>query len=595
VSNPRDKAAAVEARLRVVSDAAPPAGVAPTPASAAGAGQARPDLVQILTSVQETAYRWDLRTDRISWEGNASAVLALASPDLIASGTAFHLLMAPEHVARRIEAVSNPRPGSVKDGASYRIQYRFMPGGRRDSTFLWLEDHGTWVPGPDGRPLAASGVIRVINDRYQEEQRLLYLSDHDELTGQINRIRLGEALATVIQRTETGQQPAAFMVAGISNLGTINETFGFEVGDEVIAVVGRRLRSRLRGGDTIGRYSSNKFGIILNDCGPGAARIAAERLLNAVRGETIRTSACEIPVTISIGGVQLASQARTVQQAIGCALEALDKAKARRVGCFLGYEPSEKRESERRRNLVIADEVTAAVAEGRMHLALQPIVAAATRKPAFHECLLRMEKPDGTIVSAGEFIAVAERLGLGRLVDRKALELAVGLLEQDASLHLALNVSSLTTTDHEWLVALHGLTRGRRELLSRLSVEITETAAIEDLDQTVSFVDALKELGCQVAIDDFGAGYTSFRNLKHLAVDMVKIDGSFVKNLTREPTDLVFIETLVKLARTFEIETVAEWVGDEATAELLTSAGVQYLQGFYFGQPLLATRRTAAG
>ena len=109
-------------------------------------------------------------------------------------------------------------------------------------------------------------------------------------------------------------------------------------------------------------------------------------------------------------------------------------------------------------------------------------------------------------------------------------------------------------------VALHGLAGGRRQLLERLTVEITETTAIHDLDQTMAFVDALKEFGCKVAIDDFGAGYTSFRNLRCLAVDKVKIDGSFIQNLASDPANRVFVETLVSLARAFRLETVAEWV-----------------------------------
>jgi len=284
------------------------------------------------------------------------------------------------------------------------------------------------------------------------------------------------------------------------------------------------------------------------------------------------------------------AQARTVQDSVGYALEALDRAKAKRFGCFMSYEPNFKRESERQRNRAMADEIVLAVQEERMHLALQPIVRTSDRKAAFYECLLRLEKPDGQIVSAGDFIAVAERLGLGRMIDRQALELSIKLLKENPSLNLALNVSSLSTTDHEWLVTLHALTGGRKEVIQRLSVEITETAAIEDLDQTMSFVDALKELGCSVAIDDFGAGYTSFRNLKFLPVDMVKIDGSFVKNMTRDRVDRIFIETLVNLARTFQIETVAEWVGDEETARALTEMGVTYLQGYHFGEPLLATK-----
>jgi diguanylate cyclase (GGDEF)-like protein len=582
----------------------------PTPTLSGGAG-ATPgteprlltgsDITSILAGVQETAYRWDLRSDAMTWDANAVGLLKAPDAAALKSGSAFHLLVAPEHAARRVDIIRHGKTaqGSAGGGIGggnrlgtglYRVQYRFQPGGRRDSASMWLEDVGTWTAGSDGRPHTASGVIRLVNDRYEEEQRLLFLSDHDQLSGQLNRIRLTEALDEVIRRSETGQQQSAFLIAGISNLSSINETFGFEVGDEVIASIGRRLKSRLRGGDSIGRYSSNKFGIILNDCGPGATRVAAERLLNAVREETIKAKACELPAIISIGGVQLPDQARSVQDAVGLSLEALDRAKAKRFGCFMSYEANHKRESERQRNRAIADEIVAAIQEDRMHIALQPIVRTSNRQAAFYECLLRMEKPDGTIVSAGEFIAVAERLGLGRMIDRKALELSVTLLKENPSLSLAINVSSLSTTDHEWLVSLHSLTGGRKELIQRLAVEITETAAIEDLDQTMSFVDALKELGCSVAIDDFGAGYTSFRNLKFLAVDMVKIDGSFVKNMTRDRVDRVFIETLVNLARTFNIETVAEWVGDEETAKALTEMGVTYLQGFHFGEPLLATK-----
>jgi diguanylate cyclase (GGDEF)-like protein len=552
------------------------------------------DLAAILASVRETAYRWDLRSDAMTWDANAVAVLKTGDARATTSGSAFHLLIAPEHAARRIDAIHANGPGQKltanQGSGSYRVQYRFQPGGRRNSASLWLEDVGTWSAGPDGRPQSACGVIRVVDDRQEEEQRLLFLSDHDQLSGQLNRVRLTEALDEVIRRSTASQQQAAFLIVAISNLSSINETFGFEVGDEVIAHIGRRLKSRLRGGDSIGRYSSNKFGVILNDCAPGATRVAAERLLNAVREETIKANACELPAVISIGGVQVPAQAASVQDAVALALEALDRAKAKRFGCFMSYEANHKRESERQRNRAIADEIVAAVQDDRMHIALQPIVRTSNRQAAFYECLLRMEKPDGTIVSAGEFIAVAERLGLGRMIDRRALELSVKLLKENPSLNLAVNVSSLSTTDHEWLVTLHSLTGGRKELIQRLAVEITETAAIEDLDQTMSFVDALKELGCSVAIDDFGAGYTSFRNLKFLAVDMVKIDGSFVKNMTRDRVDRVFIETLVNLARTFNIETVAEWVGDEETARALTEMGVTYLQGFHFGEPLLATK-----
>lgn len=563
------------------------------PTGAAGDG-GDVDVVGILSAVQQTIYTWDIASDRIDWANNARQVLGVRSLETIGTGSSFQFLMAPEHIQRRIDALSNLTAIREGDTAEFRVQYRFTPAGRRSDSSLWLEDHGQCTFDKSNKLLSVRGVIRVINERYWEEQRLLHRSDHDELTGQLNRIRLMEALGAVLSRADRTKQSCCFLMASVDNLATINDSFGFEVGDEVLAAVARIVKSRLRGGDSMGRYSSNKFGIILNECGPGAMRVAAERFIKAVRDQTIRTAVCQLSATISIGGVLLPDQAPTIPQALGHALHALDRAKLRRHDGFTAYEPSVAGESARKRNISIADEVIAALEENRMLLALQPIVDTKTRLPALYECLLRMEKPDGTIVSAGEFIPLAEQLGLSRFIDRRALELAVAFAKAHPTVRLSLNVSSLTCSDHEWLVALHRLTRGRRQITERLTVELTETAAIHDIDVSIAFVDTLKELGCKVAIDDFGAGYTSFKNLKTLNVDMVKIDGSFIRNLASEPDNQVFIKTLVEIAETFNLETVAEWVGDEETAQMMANAGISHQQGFYFGRPTLASQFPAS-
>ena len=548
------------------------------------------DLVGILSSIQETAYFWDIASDRMEWESNAVEVLGMLG-GVPVSGTDFHFLIAAEHIQRRQTAITGAmrEAGKTSGQSHYRVQYRFTPSGRRSETSLWLEDHGRCWFDADGRPVKARGVIRVINERYQEEQRLLYRSDHDELTGQLNRIRLTEALGAVVTRAERTKETCALLMASVNNLAMINNTFGYDVGDEVIASVARLVRSRLRGGDTIGRYSSNKFGIILNACGPHAMRIAAERFMKVVREATIRTTSCQLSATISIGVVMLPDHATTAHQALSHALQALDKARAKRGEHFAVFEPNSSHETTRQRNITIADEVISALDQNRMILALQPIVACGSREAALYECLLRMERPDGSHISAGEFIEVAEQLGLSRLIDRRTLELSVEILKRHPNIRLSVNVSGLTAGDHDWLVTLHRLTGGRRALTERLTVEITETAAIHDLDLSINFVDTLKELGCRVAIDDFGAGYTSFKNLKILNVDMVKIDGSFVKNLVTEPTNQVFIKTLVEIADTFKMETVAEWVADEETARIIERSGITYMQGFHFGHPILAT------
>jgi diguanylate cyclase (GGDEF)-like protein len=544
------------------------------------------DLIGDVSTAEETAYVWDLRTDHIDWESNAQEILGVASQTDIATGQAYHRYIAAEHSNLRRDAIWNAHSDEVIRGVPYRLQYRFVTGGPRGDLTLNLEDQGRWWPGADGRPERARGVVRIVANKEIQEQQLGFTSDFDELTGQLNRIRLTEALGTMMQRSEDERLQCGFMMVAVNNLAVINETFGFDVGDEAISAVGRQIKDKLRGGDVIGRYASNKFGVVMQDCGPGAMRIAAERFMKAVRDMTIRTSACQITVTVSIGGVIVPTQAHAVPEAINCALRALEKAKTKRFDCFMPFETSLSGSLQRTRSRVIADNVIDAIDEKRMRLALQPMVGAKSGKPEIYECLLRMEQSDGSLISAGEFIPIAEQLGLSRLIDRRTLELSVDLLRRHPELVLSLNVSSLTCSDHEWLTALRRLTNSRRDILKRIVVEITETAAIQDLDQSINFVDCLKELGCRVAIDDFGAGYTSFKNLKLMNVDMIKIDGAFVKNLVNDTSDQVFIRTMIELAQTFGMETVAEWVGDDRCVQHLTQAGITYLQGFHYGFPI---------
>ena len=540
------------------------------------------DLVGVSSAREETAYNWDIGSDRLVWEDNVRNVLGIAAQAPIDTGSGYNALISAEHVADRTGILK--LPGGGPRGTQYRVYYRLLTGGRRSGSVVHVEDEGRWWAGPDGQPARARGVVRVLHEHYLEQQRALFRSDLDELTGQLNRIRLTEALGAAITRAEDGMT-STFMVIAINNVAVINETFGFEVGDEAIAAVGRRIKDKLRGGDVVGRYASNKFGVVMMDCGAGAAEIAAERFIKAVREAPLDLDGSRLSVTISIGGVVVPEQAKTVQEALTHALRALDRARSTRLDCFMMHEPQSSAELERRRSRMIADEVMSAIDDRRMRLALQPMVCPRSGKTGIYECLLRMERADGSIVAAGEFVPVAEKLGLSRLIDRRTLELSVELLERHPGLVLSLNVSGLTCTDREWLAALRRLTGDRPDLLRRMIVEITETAALQDIDQSAAFVDTLKELGCRVAIDDFGAGYTSFKNLKLLNVDIVKIDGAFVKNLADDTSDQIFLKTLVELARSFRLDTVAEWVGDERAARHLAEVGVTYMQGYYSGRP----------
>ncbi len=552
------------------------------------------DLAKLLTAVRETAYSWDVASDRIDWAENAADVLGVADAAKLARGRAFALLVDPEHAGARYDGITGGPHVAPATEVKYRLHYRLLPEGRRGKSSFWVEDTGICFIDKDARPRLAQGTLRVIEDRREKEERLLFLGSHDELTGQLNRTRLTEELTQLLSIAGRGPARGAFLLAGVNDLTLINETYGFDIGDEVIAIVGRRLARALRGKDCIGRFSSNKFGVVLPDCDAAGLEAIAKRLMAAIRDSVIDTSVGAVAAGISVGGVLLPEHAGNAQSAIGRCLQALETARNMRGERFVLYRPCERRESERRRAVAIADEIVRALNDRRMMLALQPIVTSRSREPELYECLLRMRRLDGSIASASEFIHVAEQFGLSRLIDHRVLELAIDLLRSIAKIKLALNVSAATATDPQWLAGLEAFTGKDRALTERLTIEITETAAISDLAETADFVKSLKALGCRVALDDFGAGYTSFRSLRLLGVDMVKIDGSFVANLATHAEDEMFVRTLIDLARNFGIVTVGEWVGDERTAKLLERAGVAYMQGYFFGAPEFPKIETAA-
>jgi EAL domain-containing protein (putative c-di-GMP-specific phosphodiesterase class I) len=235
----------------------------------------------------------------------------------------------------------------------------------------------------------------------------------------------------------------------------------------------------------------------------------------------------------------------------------------------------------------VADETIAALKDGRPKLAYQPIIAARSRRTSHYECLLRLVKEDGQVMNAGYFVPAAEQMGIVHLIDRFALETVVAQLRATPGITLAVNVSGTAAGDPAWLQSFVDYVDGHGDVADRLLVELTETAALQHFEKNARFVSQLHELGVRVAIDDFGAGYTSFRNLQRLQVDTVKIDGSYVENLGSNPENQVFVRTLVGLARNLGMKTVAEWVGSDEDAALLESFGVDYFQGFHFGMPLL--------
>jgi diguanylate cyclase (GGDEF)-like protein len=555
-----------------------------------------PDAAEILASVGEAAYEWRLDSDALTWSDNAPTVLGVDIAE-IATGKSYAAHVDSEGGKSRRDAISLSAQGEAATGGLYQAQYAFKRSDTGQTT--WLEDTGRWFPGPDGKPIRAHGVVRAIDARHERERRLIKLANFDPLTGEINRAQLTEVLSATLDEAARFRRSCGFLLISIDYLGHLNEAYGFDVGEQVIAQVAKRIRARLRGKDYLGRFSGNKFGVVLTSCTADELTVAAERLLAGVRDETITTTAGPVAVTVTIGGVTAPRHARSVPEVFSRALDALHAARARRHGSFAAYRANAERENLRRDSVRATDEIVAALNERRIMLAFEPVVEAKSRAVAFYECLMRVQRADGTIVHANEIIPVAERVGLVRMLDHRVFELVVNELAVAPDLKASVNVSPASATDSDWWIGLAALLRTNRHAAERLIIEITETAAIQDINDARSFVSRVKDLGCRIAIDDFGVGHTSFRNLRRLGVDIVKIDGSFVQNMMKSSDDRAFVQTLIDLARRLGLKVVAEWVQDEDAARQLSEWGCDFLQGALIGlataeRPWVAAASAAA-
>jgi diguanylate cyclase (GGDEF)-like protein len=536
-------------------------------------------LSAALEAVGDVAYSWELDGDQLDWFG-APAPAGLEFAAELQTGRSFANRIHPDDMLHRQKALAAHFDGAGSFDCEYRLR-------DLDGAFVWVHERGRARPEGSGRPRVMLGVIRAVGDRRAQQTRLERLANYDELTGHFNKSRLREAVDQIIAANQRRPNPAVFMSVGIDNMTMLNEMYGYETADTVLVEIGRRLDNCVRVSDMIGRLGGDRFGIVLSHCPPEGIGAAAEKILAEVNSEPVPTVRGPIYATVSIGSASFPDQGLTSYDVITRAESALADAQRAGRDCHSDYRMTDEQRERQRRSLSISEEVRAALREERVVFAFQPVVAAMTGEVDHYECLLRMRMPDGRVISAGDFVPVIEQLGFIRLIDRYVLEKTLAELAAHPQVKLGFNISGLTAADRPWLRSLISQVRNRPDLASRLVVEITETAALYDIEESARFVSALRHAGCQVALDDFGAGHTSLRHLQSLAVDTVKIDGSFIRNLTVSPDSQVFLRHLLGLAKGFGFNTVAECVATAEEAAILRREGVGFLQGYYFGRPTL--------
>ncbi|MDE2089242.1 MAG: EAL domain-containing protein, partial [Gammaproteobacteria bacterium] len=433
------------------------------------------------------------------------------------------------------------------------------------------------------------GTARDITKDKQDEERLTMLANQDHLTGLANRRRFLNDLAHEIRRCERNKTGGALLLLDLDHFKLINDTAGHTAGDEVIVHVANLLRRLSREQDLVARLSGDEFAVAFPNMDPDLALAKAQTLLLQISqlkpihgGKILNTSA-------SIGVVTFPDQGTDAVELLAKADTAMYAAKyAGRNRAHLYSEADMAREL-MDSQLTWKDRIHQALEENLFELAFQPIVPALGGPVRHYEVLVRIRGKDGTLHGPGNFIPTAEQFGLINEVDRtivrKAVRRLAALPPSDPPVSFSINLSGLSVGDPEMLVFIQHEIADARVDQRRISFEITESAACENLSRAMDFIARIRQLGCHVSLDDFGVGFSSFSYLKHLRVDMIKIDGSFIRNIHHNVEDQLFVKALVDVARGMGIRTTAEFVESAESLAMVRSLGTDYVQGYFVGRP----------
>jgi diguanylate cyclase (GGDEF)-like protein len=551
-----------------------------------------PDLKHGETALRaapaELVYDWNLATDAITWGGNLADVINVASREALSTGLGYADHIAAASNSSRYEAIMATGGADTGSGVPFQVIYALSADPRAGGLTVWVEDSGRWFADANGRPALAHGTVRVVSERYEAERLQTLAAQRDPATGTFNKQYFIDHIDRHL--ILSGRKHTTFAVLMADLAITLDGRWVEKTSmlDEAVAIAADRMRSQMRTNEALARYDETRIVMLLENCNGEQMATAAMRLIAAAADGDVVTSSGPVSVNACVGGIIAPLHGRTPRAILQYAQEAATLAGATPNTPFVRYEPEMARTEAKKKLSQANDEIIAALNEGRVVLALQPVVDAKTRVTLFSEALVRIRLLDGTLLMPDVLVPAAEQGGLVALLDRRVVDLAFARLIADRQISLSVNASVTSLHDAQWQEHFRAACALHPGAASRMTVEITETCAIADLEATRSVLLALKAMNVKIAIDDFGSGHSSFRNLRNLPIDYLKIDGAFARNLAESPDDRFFIRTLIDLAKNLNIPTIAEWVEDEATASILAEWGIDLLQGHLFGKAEIA-------
>lgn len=434
-----------------------------------------------------------------------------------------------------------------------------------------------------------TGTARDITEQKAVEKRLAYQAEHDSLTGLFNRHFFQQELERVVARIGRGGKSCALFYIDLDQFKYVNDTLGHAAGDRLLIEISTMLEEHVRESDLLARFGGDEFTLLLYDIDSEQVMQAAENFRTLFEDYRFLDSGKSFNVTCSIGVAVIDRSVPTADEALSHADLACNMSKAHGRNRVELFDPDEQNAKGMAEDMGWAARVRDMLEKDRFRLVFQPIVSCQDGKICDYEVLMRMVCDDGQVILPGGFLPAAERFGLIHNLDRWMVRKAIFRLAQmhanKTKIRFSINLSGRAFEDPGLLSLIREILVETKLDPELLTFEITETAAIANLAAASKFIHALKEIGCQFALDDFGSGFSSFTYLKNLPVDKLKIDGSFVQNMANASVDQAMVRSMNEVAHALGKKTIAEYVEDEQTLLLLKEYGVDYVQGNFLGVP----------
>jgi diguanylate cyclase (GGDEF)-like protein/PAS domain S-box-containing protein len=521
-----------------------------------------------------------------SWNPAAERLYGYAAAEVLGQRAALLVTASRRH--EHEETVARALMGDVVQVESDAL--------RKDGTTVPVAVTVSAICDPQGAVIGVAVIARDVTDRARFERELRFFADHDPLTGLFNRRRFTEELERHVAYVHRYPQVEGVLLIGdLDNFKQVNDTLGHKAGDELIKALAHQLRGRFRDTDAVGRLGGDEFAVLLPRATPSQAVEVAEELRKGLQQFEMQLEGHRLRTTISIGAAPISAEL-TPEDTLAAADIAMYEAKrAGRNQVVTAAPPGAGEGIVKRRSGWIA-RLRSALSEDRFELYTQPIVELASGTVTGHELLIRMRE-DGELIPPDAFIYMAERFGVIHQIDRYVITRAVTLLAEDphGTAGYNVNVSGASVVRPDLLQFVASALRAAAVDPGRLTFEITETAAIIDMDAAHRFASGLQHLGCPLALDDFGSGFGSFSYLKYVPVQYLKIDGSFIGAMVDSPDDRLLVEAMIRIAKGKRIKTIAEHVATPQTRELLAECGADFGQGYLLGEPTPAPPVPPAG